>query len=132
MTTNINLRATRAYFENHLDLEQCFAYVSPAVIWHGFAGMPTTYDAWKGAQVMFITALPDMTITIDSEAVENDRVATRWTCRGTHLGPLMGIPATGKRVAFRGISIDCVKHGNITEHWVQHDQMSLMQQLGML
>lgn len=132
MTTNMNLRATRTYFENHLDLERCFAYVSPQVIWHGFAGMPMTYDAWKGAQAMFIAALPDMTITIDSEAAEGDRVATRWTCRGTHRGSLMGIPPTGKHLTFSGISIDSIDNGNIIEHWVQHDQMTLMQQLGML
>ena len=130
MTSNTSLQATRAYFENHRDLERCFSHVSPGVIWHGFAGMPETYDGWKGAHIMFLAALPDMNITIDSEAVDGDRVATRWTCQGTHRGPLMGIPPTGRRVTFSGIAIDKVLQGSIVEHWVQHDQLTLMQQLG--
>jgi len=68
--------------------------------------------------------------TIDDAIVEGDKVAWRWTFRGTHTGPLMGIPATGKAIAFTGITIDRVAGGKIVERWNQADFMGLMQQLG--
>jgi predicted ester cyclase len=52
------------------------------------------------------------------------------TFHGTHLGPFMGIPATGKEVAFENIDVMAVREGRIVEHWAAADMLSLMQQLG--
>jgi predicted ester cyclase len=52
------------------------------------------------------------------------------TFHGTHLGPFMGIPTTGRRVAFDTIDIMAVREGKIVEHWAVADMLSLMQQLG--
>ena len=55
---------------------------------------------------------------------------THKTFQGTHQGAFMGIPATGKQVAFDVIDILTVADGKITEHWTVGDMLSLMQQLG--
>jgi predicted ester cyclase len=54
------------------------------------------------------------------------------TFHGTQEGPFMGIPATGKEVAFDNIDILTVTDGKITEHWAVGDMLSLMQQLGVV
>jgi predicted ester cyclase len=57
---------------------------------------------------------------------------TRWTARGTHRGELQGIPATGKVVRMTGSDIDRIVDGKTVECWAQVDELSLLQQLGVI
>ena len=45
-------------------------------------------------------------------------------------GKYMGIPPTGNRVNFRGISIYRIEGGQIAESWSVSDLLGMMQQLG--
>jgi steroid delta-isomerase-like uncharacterized protein len=51
------------------------------------------------------TAFPDFHRALEDIVAEGDKVVARYTARGTHQGEFMGIPATGKRVTFRWITI---------------------------
>jgi steroid delta-isomerase-like uncharacterized protein len=82
--------------------------------------------------VPFLTAFPDWHGTVDDIIVEGDEVANRWTGHGTHLADLMGIPATGKSVTLNGITVFRIDAGKVIEEWTQADQLSLMQQLGVI
>ncbi|MBV9280595.1 MAG: ester cyclase, partial [Chloroflexi bacterium] len=59
-----------------------------------------------------------------------DKVVTRSTVRGTHQGPFLGIPATGKKVEVAQIDIWRLDGGKIVEHWGQDDRLGMLQQLG--
>ena len=48
------------------------------------------------------TALPGNRFEFEAELAVGDEVVSRWTLRGTHRGPFMGIQPTGRGVAFRG------------------------------
>jgi predicted ester cyclase len=61
---------------------------------------------------------------------EGDRVAISWGATGTHTGPLMGMPPTGKAVHVLGCNILHIEAGHIVEHWAYFDRMALMAQLG--
>ena len=63
---------------------------------------------------------------------EGDKVVTRKTLHGTHEGDFMGIPSTGKRVAFDVIDIVRYGNGQLVEHWNVVDQLGLMRQLGVV
>ena len=82
--------------------------------------------------VPFLTAFPDWHGTVDDIVAEGDTVVNRWTGHGTHLVELMGIPATGKPVTLTGITIFRVAGNKIVEEWTEMNQMSLMQQLGVI
>ena len=82
--------------------------------------------------VPFLTAFPDWHGTVDDIIAEGDTVVNRWTGHGTHLVELMGIPATGKPVTLTGITIFRVAGDKIVEEWTEMNQMSLMQQLGVI
>jgi len=82
--------------------------------------------------IPFLTAFPDWHGTVDDIIAEGDKVVNRWTGHGTHLVELMGIPATGKPVTLTGITIFRIAGNKIVEEWTQMDQMSLMQQLGVI
>ena len=69
---------------------------------------------------------------LEDMIAEGDKVAVRFTLRGTHGGDLMGIPPTGKPVAVTGIDINRIADGKIAERWANFDALGLMQQLGVI
>lgn len=77
------------------------------------------------------TAFPDIHFTIDDMIEEGGRVATRLTMTGTHLGPLDGIPPTGRRVEIQAIGIFEVRGGKLMRHWGVFDALGMRRQLGM-
>jgi steroid delta-isomerase-like uncharacterized protein len=77
------------------------------------------------------TAMSDLQVTVDDVFASGDKVAMRWTARGTNDGELMGVPATGKSVQMTGTSIDRFDaDGRIAETWDQWDNAGFMSQLG--
>lgn len=61
---------------------------------------------------------------------KGDLVSVRGWITGTHLGPLMGIPPTGKDVRFSIFITYRVADGKIVDHWMLTDNMLMMQQIG--
>ena len=68
-------------------------------------------------------AFPDLTVTVDELLVEGDKVARRFTLRGTHRGAFLGVPASGQTVMLRGIAIDRLSGGQLVESWIQIDDL---------
>ena len=87
-------------------------------------------DGFRGFIDTYLTGFPDGAITIDELIADGDRVATRWTGRGTHTGELMGIPATGRQVTVGGMTLMRIVDGKSREDWITWDTLSMMQQLG--
>ncbi len=79
---------------------------------------------------MYRSAFPDTEITIEDQLAEGDKVATRWTARGTHQGELMGVPPSGNRVEVAGITISRIEGGKVAEEWDNYDALGMMQQIG--
>jgi steroid delta-isomerase-like uncharacterized protein len=75
-------------------------------------------------------AFPDFQATVEDQVAEGDKVATRFTARGTHLGELEGIAPTGNRIEVTGINISRIAGGKIAEEWTNYDTLGLMQQIG--
>lgn len=73
---------------------------------------------------------PDLHATVDDLVAEGDRVAYRWTFRGTHLGDLGGIPPTGRTAAWSVIGVARFADGRIAERWQRLDTAGLLRQLG--
>ena len=74
----------------------------------------------EGARKMFAvmrTASPDMQATIEDMFAEGDKVAVRWTFRGTITGEFLGQPPTGQRFTSVAISIYRIENGKIEEDW---------------
>lgn len=77
-------------------------------------------------------AFPDVVITAEKLIAEGDLVAIYWIARGTNTGTGNGLPATGKKAELAGITIWRLVDGRIKEEWSAFDQLSMMQQLGLL
>lgn len=85
-------------------------------------------EGFKQVFTGFFSAFPDMTMTVD----EGDKVVTRATVSGTHLGDYMGMPATGKTFSIGIVDILRFKDGKIAERWGESDTIGMMQQLGVI
>ncbi len=97
---------------------------------HMPTGEVVNLDGLKSFAGTFRGSFPDWHSTFEELIAEGERVAERWTGRGTHRGELQGIPPTGKRVEAPGSVFYRIVDGKIVELWGQLDMMSLMQQLG--
>jgi steroid delta-isomerase-like uncharacterized protein len=95
-------------------------------------GVPTDREGGKMFLTAFANAFPDTQIAVDDMIAEGDRVVTKKTMTGTHIGEFNGIPPTGKRVAIQYVDILRLRDGQIIEHWLSMDQLSFMQQLGVI
>jgi predicted ester cyclase len=93
--------------------------------------MPADLAGGKMVLAAFVNAFPDSQVTIDVMIAEGDRVATK-TMTGTHTGEFNGIAPTGKHVEIQYVDILRLRDGQITEHWLSMDQLSFMQQLGVV
>ena len=86
---------------------------------------------------MFIRALrqglPDLRCPMEEVVAEGERVAGRFSLRGTHTGTLLGIPATGQQVN-AGVMVIARfdERGKWVEDWACWDQLGMLQQLGVI
>ena len=63
---------------------------------------------------------------------EDDTVVVYCTHHGRQTGELMGIPPTGRQVAYGYVHIVRFQDGKIVEHWGVRDETTLMRQLGVI
>jgi ubiquinone/menaquinone biosynthesis C-methylase UbiE/predicted ester cyclase len=84
-----------------------------------------TYRGHDGARqsvALYLTLFPDLRFDVDDQVTEGDKVASRWTLRGTH---------KGREVELRGIVISRFEDGRIIEDWAASDTSELIRQLGL-
>ena len=77
---------------------------------HGPEGVRLYVRAYRAA-------FPDARFAVEDQISSGDKVATRWTARGTHCGEFLGIAPTGEEVMVSGIEFDRVFGGKIEEAW---------------
>jgi steroid delta-isomerase-like uncharacterized protein len=80
-------------------------------------------------------AFPDHHHAIEDLIAEGDKVVMRCTLTGTHQGLFPGfldMPPTGKSICQRQIHILRVQDSKVAEHWVIRDDLTMMQQLGLI
>ncbi len=123
---------TRLYDEvfNAARPEVADQIVAPAFVVHG---TPRTDargpEAIKATERLLRAAFPDLHFTLDDMIAEGDRVAVRWSMRGTHRAEFMGVPATGRQVCLQACVIFRIENGCIAELWPVIDHAGLLQQL---
>ncbi len=121
MSTEENKALIRRY------LEEVRKDKSPAAL------APYVNDQPLSEHIAFYdSVLPGYWIEVEDLIAEGDKVVCRGMIYGTHKGDLMGIPPTGKDVAFGLIIIYQIAEGKIVNHWMQTDGIGLLQQLGAL
>ena len=81
---------------------------------------------------MMRAAFPDIQWVVDETVASGDKVVTRFTWTGTHQGTFLGVPATGRSVSVKGVVIDRLVGGKMTDSRILMDNLTMMQQLGVI
>lgn len=105
--------------------------ISPNIVEHQ-PGMGTGPEGVRDAIAYLHGAFPDFRITVEDLVVDGDTIWARMRATGTHEGPLMGIPPTGKAFDITVLDVCRFENGKMVEHWGVPDRFSQLQQLGLL
>ena len=76
-------------------------------------------------------AFPDMKFNINESIPSENRVVISWLLTGTHLGNLVEVPASGKKISISGLTIYYFENGKISGHWQVIDQLAFVTQIGL-
>jgi steroid delta-isomerase-like uncharacterized protein len=135
MTSEIatNIELVRAGFDafNAGDAGACMALTAPDLIMN-LAELPEPrhgQEAWRQGFEMMKRAFPDLRAHIEDIVAAGDKVAVRLRFRGTHSGEFLGIPATGRTIAYVSHEFYRVADGLIAEEWICSDTATLLRQL---
>jgi hypothetical protein len=75
-------------------------------------------------------SIPDRVDEITAIIAKGNRVWATWQIRGTHLGAMYGVPATGNTIDVLEVGQWQIEDGLVTEAWFFVDELSLVRQLG--
>jgi steroid delta-isomerase-like uncharacterized protein len=88
--------------------------------------------AFKEILTRFRATFGDGDMQITDVIAEGDRVVLRWRFSATHQGEFLGIPPSGKRLTWTGITVNRIVNGKIAEEEGEEDMAGLFRQLGIL
>ena len=135
MSQQTNIAAQTAFAEAVItgDLAALDEIVAPDSIDHDPA--PGQVPGPEGYKAMFAdlrAAFPDLHVAVEHLVATDDELAFAYTITGTHLGPLMGRPATGRKASYRGMQISRFdSDGKLVERWGSSDELGMLRQLGL-
>jgi predicted ester cyclase len=135
--TNDHLATVRNLIErgfNHGDLTVLDEVLDPTYVEHEVLapGVPPTREAIRAIIESLRTGFPDLKMSIEAIDAVGDRVWLRMRATGTHEGPFMGNPPTGRKLSVDVLDVCRMRNGRIVEHWGIPDNLSAMDQLGLL
>jgi len=79
---------------------------------------------------MMRSGFPDIQWTLEEMIAEDERVAARFTMRGTHQGTFVGVPPTGNKIKVQAMNFYRLSGGQFVEERGQPDLLALLQQIG--
>lgn len=106
--------------------------MSSNMIEHQQGVVPPNAEGVKGLIRSLHAAFPDFSCTIEDMVADGDKVWVRLKGAGTHRGPFMGRPPSGRSFTETTFDECRVQGGRIVEHWGVPDIFSIMLQLGMI
>jgi steroid delta-isomerase-like uncharacterized protein len=98
----------------------------------GLLPMPFGPEEMKSTVQMVTAAFPDNRHEVEEVVALDEKVVLHCTLTGTHEGPFMGIPPTGRKIEVNEIHIYRLKDGKTVEHRAGRDDLGAMRQLGVI
>ncbi|MFO0755874.1 MAG: ester cyclase [Byssovorax sp.] len=106
------------------------ALIDAGFVMHNPNGIPDQdLNGFMGFNAGLRAAFPDADFTFTHTFAEGGLVTLRYTATGTHSADFLGVPATGKKVAWEGMVIRRIDAGKLAEEWNAPDLAGLMGQL---
>ncbi|MGW5655539.1 ester cyclase [Streptomyces humi] len=135
MAQQANIAAQTAFGEAVItgNLDALDEIVAPDSVDHDPApGQGPGPDGYKAMFNDLRVAFPDLRVEVEHLLATDDELAFAYQISGTHLGPLMGRPPTGRKVRYRGMQISRFDgDGKLVERWGSSDELGMLRQLGL-
>jgi len=119
---------------NSHDIEKTVAFYSPR-----YSGVDISQpephsgkDGIRRSIQIYLQAFPDFKLRPEEIIEQGDRVVVVWNAEGTHTGKLMNIPATGKKINARGVSIFTIESDQIKSALYLWDVAAFLREIGLL
>ncbi|MGY1608374.1 MULTISPECIES: ester cyclase [unclassified Geodermatophilus] len=106
-------------------------YAADVVDHNPVPGQRPGHDGLRDVLEVFHRAFPDQEMELLFTLADGDLAMDHWVFRGTHTGDLDGVPATGRRVEFRGFDLARIRDGRIAEIWHVEDMAAMWADLGL-
>ena len=119
---------------NSHDIEKVLSFYSPDYLGSD-VGQAEPVKGHPGLQAILEKhwkAFPDLHFTVTNTVVQGCQVVSIWQAEGTHRGPIMNIPPTGRKVQVRGVSIIEVKDGLVVRGQYIWDLAGMLRHMGLL
>ncbi|HEX7758728.1 MAG TPA: ester cyclase [Caulobacteraceae bacterium] len=119
-------------FINSASRELAEELVSPDAVFHapGAPGPLRGPEGYLQLLAMLRGGFPDVQWTLDELVAEGDRLAARFTMRGTHNGPFLGLAPSGKPFVASSMAFYRLADGKIVEETGLPDMLAILQQIG--
>ena len=116
-----------------LDVEALAAVTDPDVVSRGRRpDEPSGFEGVKQTMLWLASVFSDQRWEVQDLVAEGDIVVCHLMHHGRHTGNLMGIPPTGRTVAYPYVHFFRFRDDKVVEHWSVRDDMTLMRQLGVV
>lgn len=119
---------------NSGDINRMLEQYEDDIVWHNVP-MGEVYDG-KAAVRAFLEelfcALPDLELEVTLRVPRGRYVAEEYIIRGTHRGPMFGLPPSDRRLEIRAMSMVEMRNGRLKEDHFYFDAAGAMQQMGYL
>ncbi len=104
---------------------------APAFVDHDPAGRRPDREGFKQGIAQLYAAFPDFHARIEELVIDTaaKKITVRWRGSGTHRGPFMGHPPTGRKILFKGIEMLHIQRGRITARWGEWDGLDILDQI---
>jgi predicted ester cyclase len=93
---------------------------------------PGGFEGVKRTMFWLATVFADQRWEVHDVIGEGDVIAIRLTHHGRQTGELMGIPPTGREVAYEYVHFLRFRDGKVIEQWSVRDDIAWMRQLGVV
>ena len=126
------IREFTRIFKNEHNVDAVSHLFDKSFVHHMRGPLPPGFEALRQVGIMMNGAFPDVVVTEEDLIASGDKVVERSSAAATHKGPMLGTPATNKRIKWSEIHIYRLSNGKIAEHWPEISMMELLQQVGAL
>jgi steroid delta-isomerase-like uncharacterized protein len=95
---------------------------------------PLSMADFKDYQRAFISAVPDIRAEVLFVVADTATAVVHWRARGTHLGPGLGVPPSGRPVDFSGLTVFEFENGLIVrgfDRWNRGEMIASLMQVRM-
>ena len=90
-------------------------------------GQGSSREDYKHSVLQMLAAFSNTSFVVESQIVEGDVVASRFTGRSVHTGAFLGVAPTGEETTYTGMTFHRIVAGKIAEEWSESDFLSVME-----